>query len=166
LFAFLTIRRTSSFEDGLSHTVGLSEKRIGGGNDVSFDRRRDFWFTGVFPLTLRLPPTDELIQLCGGFDGSPGRFYASSGATWLIAGYEQTLYNHSVSPNSPITDCSILLDHPYANMGLFGASSFHRGGVNCLTMDGAVHFVASTTDRKVWRSLATVSGHDISDAPW
>jgi prepilin-type processing-associated H-X9-DG protein len=50
------------------------------------------------------------------------------------------------------------------NGGVFRASSNHRGGVNCLFMDGATKFISSRLDLRVWRGLATRAGGErISD---
>jgi hypothetical protein len=47
--------------------------------------------------------------------------------------------------------------------GVFGASSNHKAGVNCLYMDGAVRFTSNEIDLKIWRALSTRSGGEVID---
>jgi prepilin-type processing-associated H-X9-DG protein len=47
---------------------------------------------------------------------------------------------------------------------VFGASSYHPGGVNVLLADGSVRFVKDGIDRMVWWSLGTKAGGEVVSA--
>jgi len=149
-----------SFRDGLSNTIAMSEKLRGGGNPDRFSST-DFWFSGLSDLLGRRPQLDEMIDVCGSLQGQPADFYAHAGGTWFYAGYDHTWYNHAVTPNAKTADCSDHSDTPYGSIstgGVFKASSYHPGGVNCLLMDGVVRFVADDVALDVWRAYATRAG--------
>ncbi len=57
-------------------------------------------------------------------------------------------------PNSP----SCLNDNYGDNWGLYSASSYHPGGVNCLLADGAVRFISNTIDTGNLTSAEQTSG--------
>jgi prepilin-type processing-associated H-X9-DG protein len=61
-----------------------------------------------------------------------------------------TNYNNS-SPNTGIS-------------GLYGASSYHPGGVNAVFLDGSVKFVKDSVSAQTWWSIATMSGGEIVSA--
>ena len=50
-----------------------------------------------------------------------------------------------------------------SNYQALSASSLHHGGVNVLTVDGAVRFVADSVDIKQWRALASRNGNDVTE---
>jgi hypothetical protein len=142
-------RAASAYTDGLSMTVAMSEKLLGGGNATRYSSREDFWYSGA-SATGFTPDLDQMISICDSLSGPPVDFYPYAGFAWRFAGYENTWYNHTVSPNSPICDC---VPEPYigpaqspTSGGVFKASSFHPGGVNCLLMDGSTRFVADSID--------------------
>jgi prepilin-type processing-associated H-X9-DG protein len=159
-------RRTAEFRDGLSATIGLSERRLGGWNPDRYFPGEDMWFTGVDQLG-KNPPLDEMLQLCSSIAGLPSEFYAFTGATWMFGSFETTWYNHASTPNSNVPACSasILGNGPRDGYAVVGASSRHAAGVNVAFMDGAVKFVADSIDLEVWRSLGTIAGNDPVDVP-
>src|SRR5579875_132745 len=65
--AFPAVMATSTrdFIDGLSNTVGFSERLQGSGDDVTFSASRDVWLSGAGNL---LPPPDSntMAGICGG----------------------------------------------------------------------------------------------------
>jgi hypothetical protein len=154
----------SAFRDGLSHTVGMSERLKGSGG--AFSRKHDFWYSGAFSLLGREPVLDEMVEICNSLRRSPPHYNPHSGATWFLAGYENTWYNHAVSPNSHDISCAVegfnpeLPDHS-TDGGVFGASSNHKGGVNCLFMGGAVRFISNDIDLSIWRALSTRGGGEV-----
>ena len=163
-FVILRSRPPGDFLDGLSSTMGMSEKLLGAAMPAKFSYRRDFWYTGASALQWA-PSADEMVQLCGAGGASPSGFYSFAGYSWFYAGYEFTWYNHVATPNSATPDCAVDAGQPPDGVrhspvagGLFQATSNHSGGVNCLMMDGACRFVSNEVDVSVWRAFATVAG--------
>lgn len=64
--AFRIIRksRASEFTDGLSTTVGWSERLVGNGDHSKFDRSRDIWFAGMGESADLDTSGDELLEIC------------------------------------------------------------------------------------------------------
>ena len=155
----------SPFGDGLSNTIGMSEKLQG--SATGYTRRRDFWYSGVLTLLGFQPELEEMIEVCDSLQGYPVDYYPYGGSTWYLAGYEYTWYNHVVSPNSGVPNCSPeSLGVPNEGQkltdgGVFSASSNHKGGVNCLFMGGAVRFISDDIDLALWRALSTRSGGEV-----
>jgi len=159
-FSALESHPAGAFRDGLSNTIAMSEKLRGGGNPDRYSST-DFWFSGIYDLLGRHPDLDQLIDVCGSLQGQPADFYAHAGGTWFYAGYDHTWYNHAVTPNAKTADCSDLTDSPWGHIstgGVFKASSYHPGGVNCLLMDGVVRFVSDGVALDVWRAYSTRAG--------
>ncbi len=52
-------------------------------------------------------------------------------------------------------------DFAGATQTMVSASSWHPGGVNCLFMDGSVHFIKSSVGFQAWYALATPAGGEI-----
>jgi len=165
-FEALFEKPDSAFRDGLTHTVGMSERLKGSGG--AFSRQHDFWYSGANQLLGRQPLLEEAIDICNSLRGSPSHYNPLSGATWFLGSYENTWYNHTVGPNSADIQCAVesfnptFRDHS-ADGGVFGASSNHKAGVNCLYMDGAVRFTSNEIDLKIWRALSTRSGGEVID---
>ena len=165
-FSALLEHRAQEFTDGLSNTVAMSEK-IKGGGDLNNFSEHDYWYTGLSNLGILLP-RDELINVCNSLTGVPNYFHPYSGWTWYLATYTFTWYNHTVGPNASVPDCTTHSGLPLYlspdGPGIFKASSFHSGGVNCLFMDGSVRFIADNIDLNVWRALSTRAGGELSEA--
>jgi prepilin-type processing-associated H-X9-DG protein len=164
-FSALLEHRVQDFPDGLSNTVGMSEK-IKGGGDINNFSQHDYWYTGISNLGLR-PPRDELIKICSSLSQEPSEFHPYSGWTWYLSTYTFTWYNHTVGPNASVPDCTTFPGIPLYQSpdgpGIFKASSRHPGGVNCLFMDGSVRFIADEIDLNVWRALSTRAGGELSE---
>jgi prepilin-type N-terminal cleavage/methylation domain-containing protein/prepilin-type processing-associated H-X9-DG protein len=155
----------SNFTDGLSQTVGMSERISGSGSTVSFDRTRDFWYANVIGL-ISPQKADQIMEICGALTSVPSDYNTTFGYSWCWPSYAGTWYNHVGSPNSIVSDCSLEKSpidpsNIITQYGLISARSFHTGGVNSLMMDGSVSFVKSGIDRFIWRALGTRSGGDL-----
>ncbi len=151
------------FVDGLSNTIGMSEKRKSRQHPQSFGEE-DFWYTGIFDLLGVVPSADEMAGICNSLTGPPPRFHAHAGATWYLSSFAYTWYNHAVPPNARIPDCCINSGTAAGTPpgeGVYKASSHHPGGVHCLVMDGSVKFVSDHIDLAVWRALSTRSDGEI-----
>ncbi len=161
-FPGLLLTNASMFLDGLSMTVGLSERLTGeGGTPVGGSSREVYSKAGlavVFP-----PDADEYARLCATAGGSGGGF-TEVGRYWLASGLEETLYNHVMGPNSEVLDCSRLPDDIRLggmDSAALSARSRHSGGVNITLMDGSVRFIKNTVARPIWRALATRAGGEV-----
>jgi prepilin-type N-terminal cleavage/methylation domain-containing protein/prepilin-type processing-associated H-X9-DG protein len=156
----------AAFTDGLSQTVGASERLQG--NWI-----KGTWAPGDYVLTGAGengggPPflsIDWGISVCEeASDTLP--FEVRSGESWFLSGYHFSSYNHSVAPNARLRDCSIYsftegIHWRTLHEGVFTARSRHSGGVNTALMDGSVHFVRDGVNLSVWRALATRASGDI-----
>jgi len=162
-FACVARLRASDFRDGLSSTIAFSEKLKSAKPPHQFSAN-DFWFSGTFYLLGYQPPTDLMVSICNSLEGTPPHYQPNCGRSWAIAGYDFTWYNHSVTPNDEIYDCSV---QSYSQTGgtpsgggVYKASSNHTGGVNCAFGDAHVRFISDSIDLSVWRALSTRAGSD------
>jgi prepilin-type processing-associated H-X9-DG protein len=141
--------------DGLSHTVAMSE-RVLGGDGGSPDPDRDFFSQPANSLT-----ADDLIKACR-VAAQPGRNVSNqSGSGWFWVGRDRTLYTHTQAPNGRVPDCLEWGVTPPA--GMMTARSWHGGGVNVLMADGSTRFMQDSVDLHVWRSLGTRNGRELVD---
>jgi len=132
--------------DGTAFTAAFSEILLGNGVTSSgptpVDGQRQF---------IQLPgSTPTTPAACAG----GGTWSGNRGDRWINGGYQATLYNHYVPPNNPAYDCINAAN----NYGLAAARSAHGTGVNPMTCDGSVRYVASSINPDVWRALGTREG--------
>jgi prepilin-type N-terminal cleavage/methylation domain-containing protein len=147
------------FADGLSVTAGFSERLRGGGDGARFAPGRDVWYSSF--TSMRFPrDADEMARICAGAGPAPRDVLLTSGATWAVAGYEDTLYNHVPPPGSAAPDCGAEGPSSMISGGAVAARSAHPGTVQVLMMDGAVRPVRTGVDLRVWRAAATRSGRE------
>ena len=140
--------------DGMSQTVFFTEKLIGDGNTATFHAPTDVVIGGCEP---RCSTADEAEAACRSVTAV--RDHASyGGRTWLLSSHSYTFYNHILTPNSPIPDCSTPVS--LVVQGAYTARSLHPGGVNVVCGDGSCRFVASGIDRNVWRAIGTIDASE------
>jgi prepilin-type N-terminal cleavage/methylation domain-containing protein/prepilin-type processing-associated H-X9-DG protein len=159
----------AAFTDGLSTTVGVSERLEGDWIRGSFKWGGDYLYlaTAVQP---NLPPQlfdpDQAIGFCSGLSLSLPQ-ESRGGESWLLSGLHFTNYNHCAAPNMKIPDCSLsnsdlsILLLRINEQGVFKATSYHPGGVNAALMDGSVRFFTDGVDLRVWRAVSTRSGGEV-----
>lgn len=147
----------ASMTDGLSQTVGVSE-RLASTDKETYDRRASIWTVAGMP-----PPIDDeqILEWCSVAPSMPLHFSSFGGLSWASASYEQTFYNHLAPPNWKGADCMV----HYGNGGLLAARSAHSGGVVVAMMDGSVRFVSDSVDLSVWRAAATREGREALTLP-
>ncbi len=75
------------------------------------------------------------------------------GAGWWDGNYQNTLYNHYLTPNADRPDCIV-----YHNPGWKAARSDHPGGVNLLYCDGHAAFIKDSVNPAPWRAISTRAG--------
>lgn len=161
-FPGLIVLSAKDFADGLSCTIGVSERLRGSETSGGFNRSRDLWYSSYMEMTNTSPDNDETARICGALTSAYPPSFNEGGRYWLGSGYKETLYNHVLTPNSRTSDCSVnsggVGTHGHVSGGAITARSLHAGGVNVLLMDGAVKFARDSINTLVWRALATRSG--------
>jgi len=150
----------ADFIDGLSNTALFSEKTLGDGDGQEYVPYRDCF---VSPVVFRL--ASDAVDCCARYaDATPTWHDSFSGFTWLFGGWNHTWYNHILTPNSPIPDCSAGL-LAGGGEGIYTARSLHPGGVNLLFADGATRFISDPVDGTVWRAISTRKGKESVSLP-
>jgi len=139
-----------SFTDGLSNTVCLSEKVIGSGPGGPFSPFRD-WREAYVDSPSAARSADTWIDLCSHPAIGWGE-RTDGGSSWIFSGAIYTLFYVSVPPNSSVPDCGVRVG---LGTGVFGARSYHPGGVNAAMADGSVRWVPSGISPRLWRAMGT-----------
>lgn len=151
----------SELPDGLSNTVGFSERVLGSQHRSSFDRTRDMWGAGVVGL-FPVGSDDQILSICRSLQGLPLVYSTTLGGSWLAGGSMWIWYNHVAGPNDNSQDCiagEMNSTQPdYCEHCSIASRSMHSGGVHCLMMDGSTHFKKSSINLRVWRALGTRAG--------
>jgi len=145
--------RPADFTDGLSFTVSISEKLVGGAPVGQYSPMRD-WIIAASMHDRIGTPVDEWIQYCAGLSYTSVSTWVKydSGSTWMLGDIEFTGFDQAVAPNSEIPDCGSMANN---GVGVFAARSYHPGGVNAAMADGAVRFVSNRIAQEVWRAIGT-----------
>jgi prepilin-type processing-associated H-X9-DG protein len=157
--------RPADFRDGLSSTLGVSERTQG-------DWTRDtFRVSGDYRLAAIPGPSgvtaDQAIAQCHGLPASTPH-ESRGGESWFLSGLHFTGYNHADPPNPRTQDCAFVsfvargVHARFLRYGAFAARSRHPGGVHGLFLDGHVRFVRDGVSPQVWQALATRSSGDIA----
>jgi prepilin-type processing-associated H-X9-DG protein len=134
--------------DGLAQTALFSERVAGDFHEALFDPFRDVADSDA--PTMDLEDVDAYTAHCRDF-GDPGPSHRSDLGTWWLYSRVDTLYNHTLTPNSSIPDCGHIFDPPL--IAAVSARSYHFGGVNVAFADGHVRFLSQQIDLGVWRAL-------------
>ena len=148
------VSHEADFLDGLSQTVILSERLVGDLNPARYTAAQDHAYLRTFDGF----SAASAEQSCRQVSNPPTGHFSHVGTSWLADGYGYTWYNHVLTPNSRIPDCS---DHHALGQGTAGchtARSWHFGGVNATLGDGSVRFMSEAIDLRVWRALGTSQG--------
>jgi prepilin-type N-terminal cleavage/methylation domain-containing protein len=158
----------SAFSDGLSNTIGVSERCQGDWIKGPFKLGGDYYMKPYVdgPFT---PNADAAIEICNSLPPDV-EVESRGGETWIMSGFHFTNYNHCLGPNPP-RECSSweaysgTLHDRLMHEGVFSATSRHPGGVVAATMDGSVRFVGSLVSLPVWRAVATRAGGEVLTLP-
>ncbi len=163
--AYTLTVRPGDIRDGLSNTVGVSERLQGDWTKGDFKPGGDYLIADRFNQYF---PPDEIVAFCESLPPAPATMQESKGGeSWLVSGYHFTGYNHCAAPNHHRQSCgnTILTDTMngrFLQAGSFPATSAHPGGVNVLMMDGNVRFVRDGIATATWRALSTRAGGEIA----
>jgi prepilin-type processing-associated H-X9-DG protein len=141
--------KAAEFLDGLANTVMFSERVMG-----SRGAYRPYCDYRIF--LGNICTVDDAVDICGSLAAGPTD--SSGGATWLFGGWRHTWYNHLLTPNSRIPDCSAGANTEGGGNGAYTARSYHPGGVNAAMADGSARFVSEDIDVFVWRAISTRAG--------
>jgi prepilin-type N-terminal cleavage/methylation domain-containing protein len=161
--------RPAGIADGLANTALVSEKLRGDGDSTRWDPGRDSWFADLASVR-PAPTTADAMVRCDTTSPATVPHYSWAGAAWFLPDYNNTYYNHVLTPNHALADCNGA-DVVYglggvADTGIYTARSAHGPVVNVATADGAVHAVTSSIARSVWRAIGTRSGGEVVDPPF
>jgi prepilin-type N-terminal cleavage/methylation domain-containing protein/prepilin-type processing-associated H-X9-DG protein len=160
--------RPSDFTDGLSNTIGASERLQGDWLTGPFKQGGDYFLSPFGSSPINVSP-DGAVALCQSVP--PGFAVESrSGESWFVSGFHFTNYNHLLAPNSRDLQCAFDdLTEPFHSRiihnGVFAATSFHSGGVNAAAMDGSVRFITDGVQISLWRAVGTRNGNEVISTP-
>jgi prepilin-type N-terminal cleavage/methylation domain-containing protein len=157
----------AAFTDGLSNTVGISERLQGDWVRSTFKQGGDYSLSPFGGAVMNLS-ADQAVELC---ESVPAGYAVESrgGESWFVSGFHFTNYNHLLPPNSRSLACAFDDNvEPFAlrviHAGVFPATSYHGGGVMAATMDGSARFVKDGISPGVWRALATRAWGEVVDS--
>jgi prepilin-type processing-associated H-X9-DG protein/prepilin-type N-terminal cleavage/methylation domain-containing protein len=142
----------ASVTDGTSSTVAASEQLVGIAGPYSQPA----------PLPVPIPWKRAMARVVAGPLTDPACALAgkgwllNKGSSWWDGNYQNTLYNHYLTPNAGRPDCIV-----YHNPGWKAARSTHPGGVNILYCDGHAAFVKDSVNLGVWQAASTRAGGEI-----
>jgi len=151
--------RIGQITDGTSKTALMSESILGEPRPANHDPQTEYKFAFLAPLSQ---------ALCNGtvqWNVSDPRGFA-----WVSGEYRCTLYNHHMTPNSATPDCMGVTiggtaQTRYTPYGWRAARSRHPGGVNVMTADAALRFVADDVAPDVWQAMSTIEGGESNSLP-
>jgi prepilin-type processing-associated H-X9-DG protein len=168
-FTVHVVYAPAAFTDGLSATIGVSERLQGDWAKGRFKWGGDYLYTATATppsMAAALYDPDQAIRYCAGLSMALPQ-ESRGGESWLLSGLHFTNYNHCATPNMKVPDCCLnskrlqTLRARIIEDGVFKASSYHNGGVNAVLMDGSVRFVTDGVDPKVWRAISTRNGGEV-----
>ena len=157
----------ADFTDGLSQTIGFSERIQGDWNLSTFRRHGDYRLLGHQGAWS--PTLDEALQACANVPAT-AKHESRGGESWFLSGLHFSQYNHVAPPNPKTTECRLEdydddIHRRTMMTGVISATSAHPGGVNTLSMDGGVHFIKDGVNLHLWRALATRNGGEVAALP-
>lgn len=143
--------------DGLSHTIAVAERLIGGGSD----RRLDSYCAGSAKSKLSLERYVKAINASPTPDPTYSMYQGQAWISgWTLAG---TAYMHVMPPNSRNGH---LHDGEGDGCILITPSSRHPAGLNVLMGDSAVLFIRDSVDQAVWWAAGSCDGGEPSSDPF
>jgi prepilin-type N-terminal cleavage/methylation domain-containing protein len=159
----------ADFLDGLSMTIGVSERRQGDWSRGSFKWGGDYVCVATAKppnIMADLADPDQALRYCAELSLSHHQ-ESRGGESWFLSGFHFTNYNHCATPNMRLPDCCLNQNNPQSlrerinEEGIYKASSYHAGGVNAMGMDGSVRFFHDGVNLRIWRGIATRAGGEI-----
>ncbi|MBU6174375.1 MAG: DUF1559 domain-containing protein, partial [Planctomycetes bacterium] len=172
-----------AISDGTSNTIVFSERvahNANNFNDGTFKTATGSELVTRFEaqqLTIQTSPSSCLARAIGNRWAPGTQLKARFGILWTDGQAERTGFNTVLGPNKPscFGDTNNAAD---SNVVVLPASSMHTGGVNIVSMDGAVRFISDGIDTGntaaidtaptgpslygVWGALGTISGGEVA----
>jgi prepilin-type processing-associated H-X9-DG protein len=149
--------KLTDIADGTSNTALFSEIKRTVDDVAADDATNALIMQGTGGSIDPLDPS-TVAQCTGQTGGSKFRYIGLQ--YWRGAVSWTSMYNHTLTPNSPIrgacVDSTLLAYH-------LAARSYHTGGVNVALGDGSVRFVSDTIPLATWRVLGTIAGGEAVD---
>jgi prepilin-type N-terminal cleavage/methylation domain-containing protein/prepilin-type processing-associated H-X9-DG protein len=156
-YTFPGVLGSSSFPDGLSHTVAYSERLRGTGEGGGLSPARDFG--DILVIYDCISHDADYALDCARLASTKDFPYdRKAGMSWFFGDRGCTAYTHAQEPNGRIPDA---VSRAASYFGVATARSLHPGGVNSLMADGSVRFIRDGITRKVWRALGTRNGGEV-----
>jgi hypothetical protein len=149
----------SKISDGLSRTALVSESLLGQPQTGAHDAQTEYKFVLSAPLSETACRSSTIWN-----------YTDARGFAWVNGEFRCALYNHARTPNSSTPDCMgvQIIGTVQTRLAPFGwrtARSNHPGGVNLLTADASLQFIADEIDAEVWRAMSTIAGEESSKTP-
>jgi prepilin-type N-terminal cleavage/methylation domain-containing protein len=153
MFYYASALKARDMADGTSHTLVMSESRLGNGRRVAgfLEDPRDmarmigFFFAvpnGDSPGLSGIADPDLGGLLC-----KVGIWYGNRGFGWIAGKPHSTVFSTYLPPNGATPDLMSM------GIGFYGARSEHPGGVQGLLGDGSARFIAEEVSLSAWRAL-------------
>ncbi len=148
MFGFMTFPSFEDVQDGTTHTIMLSERRISTNDNYTLVQsgiarnRGAIGGTGVADEPIGDPSRCALAEGMRNqllYDLVPRPL---SGQRWCDGRPVFTGFTTVIAPNGP----SCISDLDWWYWGIFTPSSYHSGGVNGLMVDASVRFISETID--------------------
>ncbi len=145
----------ASITDGTSQTAAASEQSLGiaGPYSQTTPTPIPMPWTRAMARVAAAPLTDAACAT------APDGWLLNKGSSWWDGNYQNTLYNHYLTPNANRPDCIV-----YHNPGWKAARSYHPGGVELLFCDGHATFIKDTVNPMTWRAISTRAGGEVVSA--
>lgn len=137
--------RAGDIRDGLSNTAAFGEALVG---YSATDRRRG-------AISLREGYSAEQFEtfIADCLAAPSDQYGLTIGDSWIEGSVPFTRYTHDLPPDT--RSCRY---GTYIPTGIYSLSSQHTGGVNVLTADGNVRFIADSIDAAAWHAVGTRAG--------
>jgi prepilin-type N-terminal cleavage/methylation domain-containing protein/prepilin-type processing-associated H-X9-DG protein len=158
MFSYRSADRILDVPDGTGHTalfaeVHRSDFNFGSGSPNFGEVDRGVW--------LRFTASDLNPEVCN--TGSHMVMYWLERTDRIGVHYYQgtfwnSFYTHTTPTNFVGVDCLTEFAH---DRGHLAARSYHRGGVNVLFADGAVHLIRNGMEPLIWKALGTRAGGEV-----
>ncbi len=154
--------------DGSSQTVCIGETVKSEGGPSTWDgvsKTTGFVLTAGNDNLYSGPALTDYATQC---HGSGLLLQQTRGSRWLYGAPGHSMYNHMRTPNDRDVDCrggiphSIKTDSLWRALSLnVAARSRHPGGVQTLSCDGHVQFVADSIALATWQALGSRNGSEV-----